>query len=1230
MAIDITGLNKIELLVSLFEQAKQEQSKKISKLKDVTINENEAHEALKANKRINAIKGVSLVCDLSNNLIEEKDYKLFDKIAGGEGTFARIVREKREKELADAKMLGEGQQAAKQDILAPQDKKDIQNKNVPKIIFSIEGQGQAEGKVAGELEKKADVEVEQKFDFEKSFTQFDDRLLKNKLNRFLQEKGFKDAVQSIYKPDRNNLVTIMMNSQENRDKLTKLLTALVQEHCNIKEVPKDELQSALVPSLLFYSLIGAKVPFEVNALSKGDGTDLDPHTKAVTDSFQILFPVLEKDSAQFLANQIAKNIKKFKNENFKNLHRLPTLNELLFSLKKSGKVSATEIESISNMLTVTDSRNQIGFSRTLFDVGPLAAALKRYFKDDKEMAEKISQAILQPEPATCIDATLLYQFLVHYYNKLDKTGETPECAVMPARQFQKGSITVPVLYDVPRMHYPNTHSIVVIDISGSMNGVRLSQFKIGAVKTVELIAQKPGQFLTLIAYESNSHMKIDRQPLNATTLPEIIATINQLRTMGSTAILPALRMAWNSIRPGENTNVILGTDGAFDEGNSGTFKNDVSSICSAKHRVPIKAFGMDLSEGGSEDTNLKIITRCGEEGGSQLIFTPSNEIVQKVQNLIMSNTNRPLEGIQVNIIAHGKKISSRMLQPFATNEPSVRYVDFIQETVAKISKVEGLDKVTLQTEVTFDDKSNKKFEIEMPMVHLNTLVKASEYEADRYFQEAIKMMYQQMGVRDIAQFEEQSLEMQIVGLAKIKMQLIGAGLNDMVSIIDNKIAVNVLKKFEALKYGAALEKRAGSYEAVFDKDKLEVLETAHKNSHGYADSLAKSLAEPLNVQDQAQQAGAQGQGFVGALMQSLASLNPFKKAEDKKANAEDKEAVENSTLEINQEELIAGIITDVKKMFDEMLNKDLEPLKVQRWINQRKKDITKRLFNLDISTSFEVDLNKKQQSEVLKHFIVECQDNQEVKPEVIQEMKQKIEAFWLEATLSEVAEASGLQVADMAAFEKLDEVNRYVLLEALKTKATEQKKSQETKETIVRMIGDVYLVGQVCQIAATEFPKHQIQTLDEFNKKCSLEERFKIYKKIQLDEQTKEYPEVQSALEEVIYKLAFEKHLVEKIKISLDDFDKLSVSNRLAALEPTLKDDTLDKVFAEKLGILVQAMRDSIAQGNGDFVPRPGQGTATTGLMAARSRPRYLKRTRSTRADAVDPNDPNALNGMAP
>ena len=164
--------------------------------------------------------------------------------------------------------------------------------------------------------------------------------------------------------------------------------------------------------------------------------------------------------------------------------------------------------------------------------------------------------------------------------------------------------------DIPVEEWQGSNIVLLIDVSGSMNGAdRLGLLQYGFKKMVESF--NPGDRIAIVTYAGNSGVHLEST--NVAESSKIIKAIDDLSSGGSTngadGIITAYEIAQQHFIEGGNNRVILGTDGDFNVGI--TNQDELIALIEEKREQGVFLTTVGVGNGNYQDGQLEQIANHG-------------------------------------------------------------------------------------------------------------------------------------------------------------------------------------------------------------------------------------------------------------------------------------------------------------------------------------------------------------------------------------------------------------------------------------------------------------------------------------------------------------------------------------------------------------------------------------------------------------------------------------------
>lgn len=1033
--------------------------------------------------------------------------------------------------------------------------------------------------------------LESKVIIEDRFNGLEDRLKKKALIRFLKRNNILDKVQFIYKSPNSKQVTLITEDEATSTFIAATLLSQYYIHV-IKQSHSahQPIARASLPSLLFYYILGAKVPFERNAICGNKAEALESDLKRLagdkTHQYQIILPFLETALSPKYRHHIIKTLQSLTPESFRNLTALPTQEELFARLEQEAQGTIDELEKLfahyEEYVWDKDSETGFGFKRPILDDFEFMIKLfNKMFKETPEFAVALEEGLRKPQSAVVADTSVLYQTLIKM-----ETQEEPDFALKPSAEiaapklFQENTVSLPLTLDVPKSQYDDTHTVFVIDVSGSMgqkgNGGNggLEAIKKELANLIEQLARKPNQYITLVAYSSDARPVMIREKVALDTMQLLIQKVSELQVdaQGGTAALPALREAWKHLREKENINFIFGTDGKFDDAEErAKFAKSVHEIYHSNPKIPLpttKVFGLGLEEDSEEQIYLKTLTSLAEED-SQLVFSSAAEIGARLKQLVMSEKDRMIVQAQVTVVnaTQGSESYQTSIRPFASNEPTDRFLDIPRDKLMALleaTRKAGKEHLTLKFDLTFDNQEKVSFEEQLSLAVFAGLSQEaslksglkSDTQSPRVLSFYERTCYRNEWIKD-ALYRE--------GLER-PQALFAKSYAEQIALLEN-----VLKRASLLQNKEIMEKLQADLQVIvknwLEEQKFSICKIQNKHTKYKTLGSAAKVKVLDEIQKRIQQ-------FSPAL--KLVAQNLIK----------DEKEIEDIQAYVLEKALKFAKVSS-QLIFDKVRSPQ-EQLEAYSMVKKEGGD--QRKF----------DQNK------LNRFI-----------------DQKIEKLWLKAMLLKAAsDVAGKTIKLDSAFKALEPEQQYSALDTVRQIAIQEGKNEAVFKQLNELMGIVFLETRIRDLT-------KCKSEQEFREKFNREKQFEIYRKIEQEEEASQYPEVMEVLSDRIFNLWLDieigKTLLAKGKkvTGLATLNALSCDDQLKILEEInqLTKEQHMKDFAVRITAVIEDVKlrsiieqkqakdnkNAASQAAGSAFANLREGGA---IYNAVSKPRYLKRTR--------------------
>lgn len=213
-----------------------------------------------------------------------------------------------------------------------------------------------------------------------------------------------------------------------------------------------------------------------------------------------------------------------------------------------------------------------------------------------------------------------------FANKVDKLKSNKvicrvetDRAILPAGDPQ--NVVVKVTLDAPssfsRLKRPRVNLALVLDQSGSMNGVKIDQAKAAAVEALTRLG--PQDIFSVVVYDTNIHTIVPAQ--NARDIQGIINIIQQIRAGGSTALFGGVSQGASEIRKNLGNEyvhrIVLLSDGLANVGPK--MPSDLGRLGAAliKENISVTTIGVGI------DYNEDLMAQLSQKSDGNTYFVES-------------------------------------------------------------------------------------------------------------------------------------------------------------------------------------------------------------------------------------------------------------------------------------------------------------------------------------------------------------------------------------------------------------------------------------------------------------------------------------------------------------------------------------------------------------------------------------------------------------------------------
>lgn len=585
-----------------------------------------------------------------------------------------------------------------------------------------------------------------------------DFLQKEHVILWLKSEGFLDKLQCAWLTPQSHDATLILDEASVFELVEHLrvraIHVLGQTGISERDVVKEFL-----PSPLFNQLLGTVVPWEIDAID-GSGSGIPLGTQKLSTSHQIKFPLLLQKEAHQLLHFLTKKLKEaLSPDNIDNLFKPKKLipwNEFIACLPElPDSLRGEEAFDLFNSECEKDKLFYVHFSkktkglyyRVLCNnfnafIDQLKLWTEKQAKSLHEEAEL--KAYLEKAANVLEEFRVLQHALIAKFSVLCETlaqapelkgfGEDPFTVLGTPKLFFD-QVAVPILFDVPKLPFPESDTVLVLDGSISMviskpGGVsRMDVLKSenGLQKALTQLSKKPNQFLIFVVYQGDSGYNVrfviqdeilDRVPITPETLPGIVEAIKGIQVRSGTPGIPGLRQALQTLakHPKTNARILLATDGIWNEVSSDPgkslvldpklfpkFKKDLRDLFKAFTLLPMDIVGMDLHPNLPESQFLRMVAGMSEEG-SQMVFVSTDKLGEEINDLMLMKQFRFLDKVEITYSVLGCSIETQVMSPFFTNLVKLRHL-FVPSHVIQAALNADFDEIEVSIEITYDDKT---------------------------------------------------------------------------------------------------------------------------------------------------------------------------------------------------------------------------------------------------------------------------------------------------------------------------------------------------------------------------------------------------------------------------------------------------------------------------------------------------------------------------------------------
>ncbi len=180
---------------------------------------------------------------------------------------------------------------------------------------------------------------------------------------------------------------------------------------------------------------------------------------------------------------------------------------------------------------------------------------------------------------------------------------------------------------IAQQNLPLNNYVFLIDVSGSMDGSdRLGLLKKSMIKMLD--SMNPQDRVSIVTYSGKEELLLESTLVESKDL--IKSKINKLVASGATSGASAIRMAYNQANQhyieGGNNRIIMGTDGDFNVGLTGTpLLEMVESYAHQEKSIYLTVCGF-----GSGNWNDAMMEKMSNKGNGTYVYVDSEEEMNKV------------------------------------------------------------------------------------------------------------------------------------------------------------------------------------------------------------------------------------------------------------------------------------------------------------------------------------------------------------------------------------------------------------------------------------------------------------------------------------------------------------------------------------------------------------------------------------------------------------------------
>ncbi len=225
-----------------------------------------------------------------------------------------------------------------------------------------------------------------------------------------------------------------------------------------------------------------------------------------------------------------------------------------------------------------------------------------------------------------------------------------EKSVLPAGSMQEAMVRIAVSA-APVEKTSNTPKVnlsIAFDNSGSMHGQnKIQNARLAARNAVDLLAD--GDLFSLVLYNSSAKVLIPATSINASSRAEIKRTIDQIATMGNTALFAGVSLSADELRrnidkPGWVNRLILLSDGQANVGPSSASELGRLGAALVKEGISVSTVGVGT------DYNEDLMTSLAQNSDGNFYFVEnSSQLSLILEKELGSALSVAAQGIKIKI-----------------------------------------------------------------------------------------------------------------------------------------------------------------------------------------------------------------------------------------------------------------------------------------------------------------------------------------------------------------------------------------------------------------------------------------------------------------------------------------------------------------------------------------------------------------------------------------------------